>query len=757
MKKLPKTKIHEIEDHIILGEKGSNIPVANVAPHERAMEIPRFSPSNCEVILHNEMSHKMVLYNHCEKTLAICDSPMPIRSQISTTSTSLAPRLLRTSQELTTSSSRSLSTVSSNRLLSANMSHFSQGMDNIDNSSCPLCHQKFPAGSRANVDADENSESEGGNSELYSMNSQAQYISKDYFMLLGYQLEHERRVSLANEADNVPDEAHYVRPDPLSPGSLNSGYYKNFFIEQHKIGSGGFGSVYLCKHVINGIDLGTYAVKKVPVGDNRPWLLRVIREVKALEVLQKHPNIINYQHSWLEQASVADFGPTIPCLFILMEYANGGSLADLIWGKKKRSLSEQEIWSYFVDICRGLNHLHHCGIIHRDMKPHNILLSATKTPEGLTNTRVLITDFGTCIERSDKSGTRTGNTGTVEYLSPELLRKECDGSYSTSYDEKTDIWSLGVLLFAMCFGKLPFYNSNTENQDRESLIDEIVNFNEVIFPKSHSRSSALTTLISALMNNVSHLRPSTQEILANPFIKNMLYVKISTDQIAPEFQFPDHQHHSQCDSDSRQSNSNANSHPHLSTVHSHGHIYRIPSETSIQDLSNNIESRSTDLAIIHPGMRKRHIESFSQHGNKMETVHAPQTYLSISSNKILRFLKVSLRPMVQSLYISLLLIKLWLCLSFCLPLSPSPYHLYPSLLLSAISLMLADNRQPMRYQYAVALIQWSFSIIFSITNQLCVGSILDFNNSSTLSSSMLLGNSILLLATISLIYITHKL
>ena len=60
--------------------------------------------------------------------------------------------------------------------------------------------------------------------------------------------------------------------------------------------------------MINGVDLGKYAVKKIPVGDNRPWLLRVLREAKAMETLKKHPNIVNYQHSWLENDKTADFG-----------------------------------------------------------------------------------------------------------------------------------------------------------------------------------------------------------------------------------------------------------------------------------------------------------------------------------------------------------------------------------------------------------------------------------------------------------------
>lgn len=60
------------------------------------------------------------------------------------------------------------------------------------------------------------------------------------------------------------------------------------------------------------MELGTFAVKKVPVGDNQPWLTKVLTEVKALEYLKNHPNIINYSHSWLENEKVADFGPSVP-------------------------------------------------------------------------------------------------------------------------------------------------------------------------------------------------------------------------------------------------------------------------------------------------------------------------------------------------------------------------------------------------------------------------------------------------------------
>ena len=130
--------------------------------------------------------------------------------------------------------------------------------------------------------------------------------------------------------------------------------------------------------------LGRYAVKKIPVGNDPQWLETKIQEVRALEQFQSHPNVVQYHHAWLEWAKCADFGPEVPTMFLLMQYVNGGSLADRIWDKdanaadpkaefrKRRGqgstsaaeapcpagLSEMEIWRMLVDMCAGLGHLH---------------------------------------------------------------------------------------------------------------------------------------------------------------------------------------------------------------------------------------------------------------------------------------------------------------------------------------------------------------------------------------------------------------
>lgn len=170
----------------------------------------------------------------------------------------------------------------------------------------------------------------------------SQFMVRDYFRLLGDQFEQEKRTQ---RSKSHLEEDYFYFNDTLSSQILNSGYYSRFFKEVRKIGSGGFGAVYLCRHIIDDIDLGEYAVKKVPVGDNKQWLLKVLREVKTLETLNKHPNIVNYQHSWLETSQIADFGPQVPTLFILMELASGGNLADVIWNEQNTLLPEELIWA----------------------------------------------------------------------------------------------------------------------------------------------------------------------------------------------------------------------------------------------------------------------------------------------------------------------------------------------------------------------------------------------------------------------------
>jgi hypothetical protein len=83
------------------------------------------------------------------------------------------------------------------------------------------------------------------------------------------------------------------------------------------------------QHVLDNNPLGHFAVKKIAVGESHAYLLSILREVRLLETL-RHPNIITYHHAWLETTQFSSFGPRIPTLHVLMQWAEGGSLDDLI-------------------------------------------------------------------------------------------------------------------------------------------------------------------------------------------------------------------------------------------------------------------------------------------------------------------------------------------------------------------------------------------------------------------------------------------
>jgi len=364
----------------------------------------------------------------------------------------------------------------------------------------------------------------------------------------------------------------------LSSSSFNNGYYERFFIERKKLGRGFRGSVFLCHHILDQVFLGEYAVKKVAVGNNHQWLVRMLKEVMLLEKL-RNPNIIEYKHAWLEEHTLSSFGPKVPCLFILMERANGGNLEEYVqlqwnpeeqlekalslkerikrkrlrmkiaqnqikdnraqffggigydsFGKRVRYLTTEAIWKIFLDICYGLNHLHELGIIHRDLKPPNLLLQYKDPNNQEEIPKVLISDFGECeILSHIEKRQRTGATGTLEFMAPELLISDETGHYYDDYSSNSDLWSLGVVLYYICFSEMPY----SQVDDIDILKNEILNYSTVHFKNDNNSNRVpkeLKSLIKKLMVKEPTKRPKAKEILElYGDYKNGSSIRIETD------------------------------------------------------------------------------------------------------------------------------------------------------------------------------------------------------------------------------------
>lgn len=247
----------------------------------------------------------------------------------------------------------------------------------------------------------------------------------------------------------------------------------------------------LVTHMLDGNNMGQFACKRVPVGDNREWLRKVLEEVHLLYNLeQKH--LVRYHHVWLEEVTISNFGPSVPCAFILQQYCNAGDLHQYVLHPSKmemspdqlkdrvrrrskshresqhdlrnRKLSFDQIKSFFNDITSGLNHLHVNGYIHRDLKPSNCLLH----DDGSGNRpRVLVSDFGE-VQVADMVRKSTGATGTISYCAPEVLRRQPGGGFG-NFTTKSDIFSLGMILYFLCFAQLPYSSADVLNEDNEDL------------------------------------------------------------------------------------------------------------------------------------------------------------------------------------------------------------------------------------------------------------------------------------------------
>eukprot|EP00971_Amphidinium_carterae_P277425 5505795-Amphidinium_carterae.1 len=143
-----------------------------------------------------------------------------------------------------------------------------------------------------------------------------------------------------------------------------------------------------------------------------------------------HPNIIALHASFEDTDSV----------YLLLEYANGGSLYNMM--QRHGRLIEKQAAKIFVDTAKAVMHLHAKGIIHRDVKPENVLLC-----EGSSVAK--LADFGWCAEMPKDGAERYTFCGTWDYLAPEMLHNEPHGA-------PVDVWTLGILLFEMLVGKPPF-------------------------------------------------------------------------------------------------------------------------------------------------------------------------------------------------------------------------------------------------------------------------------------------------------------
>ena len=212
-------------------------------------------------------------------------------------------------------------------------------------------------------------------------------------------------------------------------GELIDGRYQL----QKLVAAGGMASIYVAMDLR--LDrLVAVKVMHPHLANDEDFVNRFIKEAKATAALN-HPNVVSIQdQGWNEGGSTA--------VFIVMEYIDGNTLRDYLF--ERGTLSAEEVLQYIIPVVSALAAAHSQGIIHRDIKPENILISK--------DGRVKIADFG--LARGDQLGsTQTVESsivlGSVSYLSPEQVQRGIS-------DARSDIYSLGIVLYELLTGKKPF-------------------------------------------------------------------------------------------------------------------------------------------------------------------------------------------------------------------------------------------------------------------------------------------------------------
>ncbi|KAM7143061.1 serine/threonine-protein kinase Nek1 isoform 8-T13 [Molossus nigricans] len=272
------------------------------------------------------------------------------------------------------------------------------------------------------------------------------------------------------------------------------------YVKLQKIGEGSFGKAILVKSAEDGRQ---YVIKEINISRMSNKEREESRREVAVLANMKHPNIVQYRESFEENGS----------LYIVMDYCEGGDLFKRINAQKGILFQEDQILDWFVQICLALKHVHDRKILHRDIKSQNIFLTKDGT--------IQLGDFG--IARVLNSTVELARTciGTPYYLSPEICENK-------PYNNKSDIWALGCVLYEMCTLKHAFEAGNMKN-----LVLKIISGS--FPPVSLHYSFDLRCLLSQLFKRNPRDRPSVNSILEKGFIAKRIEKFLSPQLIAEEF------------------------------------------------------------------------------------------------------------------------------------------------------------------------------------------------------------------------------
>jgi len=263
------------------------------------------------------------------------------------------------------------------------------------------------------------------------------------------------------------------------------------------IGKGKFGVVNLGIHKKTGQQVAIKILNKENIKTTEDKeLVRI--EIEILKLCH-HPNIVRL----LDHLENNDY------IYIVTEYIGGGTLGQY-FKKKKFNFSERQATNIMSQIANGVKYLHQYGIAHRDLKPDNIMITQ-QNDYGV----IKIMDFGLSKILSPNERMVDGY-GTLSYVAPEVLLR-------TPYNKEVDIWSMGVILFYMLSGKLPF-RGHKEQEVAEKIVYDPLEFDDDDW---ETRSQKVQDLISCCLEKKKEDRITIDKFINHPWFKKNMKQKYS--------------------------------------------------------------------------------------------------------------------------------------------------------------------------------------------------------------------------------------
>jgi len=258
---------------------------------------------------------------------------------------------------------------------------------------------------------------------------------------------------------------------------------------QNELGSGNFATVYKGRNLVTNLEVAVKKIVKSKVENKR----RLKSEVTILAAMHHHPKIVSMY-------AVFD---TDKYLYLVLELMSEVDLFDEII--ERQTLTEREASDVIKQVFQAIAHMHKHNVVHRDIKLENLLL---KTAGDLTNIKV--TDFG--LSKDIGLSDARSAVGTPFYVAPDIILASENCSI---YGPEVDMWAMGVLLFIILSGRLPF----TSEKDEDELFDTILEA-KIIWksPQFDNVSEDAKDLISKLLKAQPTERLTAEQALEHPFI-----------------------------------------------------------------------------------------------------------------------------------------------------------------------------------------------------------------------------------------------